>query len=137
MRFLAGLLISLAACSASDDPNVGEPFLHYTSSGGFTGDGEGVTLDIADTGHVVRTTVSGRDELDLSANDLADLQAKIDAAQFRKLKPEYLTNDPDWYRFELTHGPYTVLVDQDAEAAPEALHTLIDHLRAEFPAHGR
>lgn len=136
MRFLAGLLLGLAACTSSAS-ETGDPFLHYTSSGGFTGAGEGVTLDIADTGHVVRTTASGRDETDLAPGDLADLQALIDAAQFRTLEPAYLTNDPDWYRFELTHGSYTVLVDEDAPDAPAALHALIDHLRAEFPAQAR
>jgi len=122
-----------AAMGCSGDAAPGDDFVDYSSTGGFAGNGEGVTLHIEQTGRMTQTVLSSPSTTrTLDSSAMNELRAEVDAARFPQLEHEYATHDPDTLGFivtvQLPGGTYTVLTDLQAPA-PRELNALVTHLR--------
>ena len=129
-RFLVScglaLLVS-GGCADNDDRTI-----DYELTGGFAGVHASVHID--PDGKLTRIKQNGRTETgQLDAAALADLQGKVDQAQFASLEPMYDCNCADDVLHTITvkvdGARYTVAADGTA-AYPDRLKPLIDTLEA-------
>ena len=102
----------------------------YHVTGGFTGRGDGGALTLDTSGFGTRTTPSGAPEnIQLDATTLADLNAKIQGAQFATLQPTYGCNGcNDGFVYEIavqSSGRHYAVSFDESSPYPEGLRELV------------
>lgn len=111
--------------AGSGDP--ADVLVTFVRSGGFAGMED--RLEIRRDGGA-RVEGRGQEPRDFQvpADELATLEAELEAADFPHLEPSYRNDPPiaDGYVYEVTYDGWTVRCEQDA--GPPALEQVIDHL---------
>jgi len=128
LRLLVFSGLTLGALGGCTDDDAGA--VDYQRSGGFVGNR--LSLHVDPGGKATRMAPDGKTVIDqLDATTMADLQSKIDGAQFPTLDPVYSCNCADDFLHEITvhvgGAEYTVKVD-DTATFPARLQPLIDDL---------
>jgi len=138
-RFAFSILPLCLALGAGCSSQPGA-LVDYQVSGGLTGRGDGTSLTLDTSGIGARTTVhDGSVPVQLDPTQLADLNAKIRAAQFATLQPSYGCHGcVDQFVYEIAVQSdgrrYEVSVDQDDTITyPEGLHALLVTLKQLAP----
>lgn len=130
------LAVALAACS-SNNPQIGE--IHYQVTGGFSGTGDGTSMQIEPGGAVTRQTrAHGQEQGQLPRAMLDDIVSKIKDADLPALETTYGCSCADDLVDELVvqidGTGRTVAVSKSADSAPEELVTALDAVRAAVDA---
>jgi hypothetical protein len=128
LLLLVLVLTAVVGCASKSDD-----LIDYTVTGGFTGDGDGTDLHVAQDGTATRPTRDGGTQTAvLDAATVVDLRQKISDAQFATLEPQYSCNCNDDYVYNVSVEPdgthYTVTVHATSQY-PARLKTLIDTLK--------
>lgn len=113
-------VLTAAGC-ASDDVK----FIDFNKTGGLASVSQ--TLHIDPDGSAVRNRGGADEALTLSAETMADLRAKVSAANLPGLADTYTSNTADAFTYEVTaklgSDRYTVVTADDADA-PDAFQSL-------------
>jgi hypothetical protein len=127
--WILGVLGMATAC-ATTEPLEGP--IDYEMTGGFSGSGDAsAVLHIELDGEMTRTPRGGAPEVtQLSASAMESLRAKIEAADFPSLAPEYTYGADDYTHVvsvSVAGAVHSVRADESAEK-PAALEAALDAL---------
>jgi hypothetical protein len=138
LRIPLGIPLGIALGAAAGCASSSDELIDYRVTGGFSGRGDGTSLQLRTDGTGTRTTTAGTQPVVLDRAALTALNRQIADAQFPSLQPSYGCHGcVDQLVFELAvqvNGHrYEVRDDQGNTSSPESLRALLSTLQQIAP----